>query len=311
MREIFSFAAPREFDLLACGDPILDLTFRVARAPCSEQKVLGERLPATAGGTVANTACAASRLGLAALAYGRTAADADGAFLRSEYLRFGVDTGQLREVAGVPSPTALVLLECDGEKALVYAPMPGPVLERASFVAALARCRLLYTMPYDAAEFVQMTQLARAAGVLVAIDIEAAMVSGPIDLFRLLSLCDLAFMSEASYHAILHALPDAAGLAALLHHGARMLVVTRGAHGAMLCAPGTMLVQDGFVADVADTTGAGDCFIGAFLSALLGGDSAAGALRFACAAGSIAVSAVGARAALPTRAQIAALLDHD
>lgn len=306
----FTFPAQRSFDLLACGDPNIDILFMVERAPRADEKVLGRRLPQSAGGTVANVACATSLLGRRTLAYGRVAADADGQFLRAEYARFGVHTGHVRDVPGVASPTALVIIEADGEKALVYAPMPGPVLDRATFSAAAAECRLVYAMPYAPAEFEELAALSRAAGVPVAIDIEAAMVQRPAQLHRLFALSDLVFMNDSTYAAVMGAAPDAEGMAALLRHGARMLVVSCGARGALLAAPGVALNQAAFFTTVVDSTGAGDTFNGAFLAALLEGQDAAAALRFACAAGSVAVTAIGARAAMPTRAQVARVLAH-
>lgn len=309
MTDTFRLPAPRPFDLLAFGDPCIDLVFTVDRAPAADQKVLGRRLPSFAGGTVANVACAASLLGRATLAYGRIAGDADGGFLAREYERFGVAVDHLRVVPDAASPTALILVESGGEKALVYSPMPGPTLEEQSFARALERCRLLYAMPYDLDEFTRMHALARRAGVPVAIDIEAAMVPAPGHLDRLLSLCDLAFMNDTTYTAILGTAPRADGLAALLRHGARMVVVSCAGRGALLATAGQMLAQPAFPARVVDSTGAGDSFNGAFVAALLEGQAPADALRFACAAGSIAVTATGARSALPTRAQVEALLD--
>jgi sugar/nucleoside kinase (ribokinase family) len=312
MRDLFSFPDGRRFDLLAFGDPNIDLLFTVERAPVADQKVLGRRLPPFAGGTVANVACAASLLGRPTLAYGRIAGDVEGAFLGREYERFGVAVDHVRVVPGVTSPTALIIIEASGEKALVYSPMPGPTLHEETFVAALAQCRLLYAMPYNLPEFERLHRLAREAGVPLAIDIEAAMVAGRGELHRLLSMADLVFMNDSTYRTVIGAEPDAAGMAGLLAHGPRIMVVTCGARGAMLSArdPALVIAQQAFPARVVDATGAGDSFNGAFLAALLEGQSPASALRYACAAGSIAVTATGARSALPTRAQIQALLDH-
>ena len=312
MRDLFSFPDGRRFDLLAFGDPNIDLLFTVERAPAADQKVLGRRLPPFAGGTVANVACAASLLGRPTLAYGRIAGDAEGAFLSREYERFGVALDHVRVVPGATSPTALIIIEASGEKALVYSPMPGPTLHEETFAAALAQCRLLYAMPYNLPEFERLHQLAREAGVPLAIDIEAAMVAGLDELHRLLSMADLVFMNDSTYRTVVGAEPDAAGMAGLMSHGPCMLVVTCGSRGAMLSArdPELAIAQQAFPARVVDATGAGDSFNGAFLAALLEGQAPASALRYACAAGSIAVTATGARSALPTRAQIQALLDH-
>jgi ribokinase/sulfofructose kinase len=84
--------------------------------------------------------------------------------------------------------------------------------------------------------------------------------------------------------------------------------VTCGARGALAVTRDAQLFQPAFPATLVDSTGAGDCFNGAFLTALLEGQALDAALRFACAAASIAVGATGARSALPTRGQLDRLL---
>lgn len=303
-----TFPASRRFDVLAFGDPNIDLLFTVAHTPAADQKVLGLRLAPQAGGTVANVACAVSLLGRPTLAYGRIAGDADGEFLRREYARAGVVTDHMRVVPGAVSPTALILIEASGEKALVYAPMPGWTLHAASLAAALGESRLLYAMPYDLAEFEQVHRLARAAGVPLAIDIEAAMAPGRAHLERLLALADIVFMNDTTWRTVMASKVDESAMRALLQHGPQLLVVSCGARGAMLATRAGTWTQPAFPATVVDSTGAGDCFNGAFLAALLEGQAPDAALRFACAAGSIAVTAIGARAALPTRAQVDGVL---
>lgn len=59
-----------------------------------------------------------------------------------------------------------------------------------------------------------------------------------------------------------------------------------------------------FARPVVDTTGAGDTFNAAFLVAMLEGQSLQAGLRFACAAASHAVTAVGARSGMPDRATV-------
>jgi ribokinase/sulfofructose kinase len=59
-----------------------------------------------------------------------------------------------------------------------------------------------------------------------------------------------------------------------------------------------------FAQEVLDTTGAGDTFNAAFLVATLEGQGLQASLRFACAAASHAVTAVGARSGMPDRATV-------
>jgi len=66
-------------------------------------------------------------------------------------------------------------------------------------------------------------------------------------------------------------------------------------------------IQEAFPTQVVDTTGAGDTFNAAFLVAYLDGLALQEALRFACAAASCTVAAMGARGGLPDRRQVEAI----
>ena len=64
----------------------------------------------------------------------------------------------------------------------------------------------------------------------------------------------------------------------------------------------------GRVVKAVDTTGAGDCFVGALAAQLADGATLRAALAFANAAASISVQRMGAGPSMPTAAEVAALL---
>lgn len=303
--------ARRPYGLLAYGDPNIDLVFAVTQAPQADQKVLGRRLGRFAGGTVANAGCAAAALGCRTLAFGRVGGDGDGAFLLEEYARHGVVTDGVRTMEGTASACATIMIEPNGEKALVYAPLPAPPFEPAALRAALAGSAIVYATPYDGDEFQALQALARAAGARIAIDIEGEMASRPGGARRLLALADVVFMNEATYRCLFGGAPEVAAMRGLLEEqeqGAQLLVVTRGAAGALAATRHAHACAAAFPATMVDSTGAGDCFNGAFLAALLEGASLEQCLRFACAAASFAVAQLGARSGIARRSQVEALL---
>jgi ribokinase len=289
----------RRFGLLAYGDPTVDLVYAVARAPAADEKVLGRSLGRHAGGTAANVACAAARLGLPTAAYGRVGRDPDGDFLTAEYRRFGVATDWVRPVDG-PGASALILVQQDGEKALVYAPLLPEPLDPTLLAPALAQSRVVYAMPYDLAEFETLSRLARAANTLVAIDVEAAVAPDPGRLAALLPLTDIVFFNEGGFRAATGKAPVPEHLQPLLDQGPALVVVTLGAAGALAVTAEESVVQPAFPTRLVDATGAGDCFNAAVLTSLLRGHSLTSALRHAAAAASLAVAVLGARAGFPS-----------
>lgn len=89
-----------------------------------------------------------------------------------------------------------------------------------------------------------------------------------------------------------------------------LILYTRGAQGIELMTPFGSLTQPAFAVTVADTVGAGDACIGAFVASLLRGPewSFAVHLRFAAAAAAASCERVGAHA--PALVEVERLLSH-
>lgn len=95
----------------------------------------------------------------------------------------------------------------------------------------------------------------------------------------------------------------------LLSRGARNVVVTLGAQGALVKNAKIAEVVPAFNAGpVLETTGAGDAFNGGFAIALSEGLDLVAATRFACAVAGISVTRHGTAPSMPTRAEVDALL---
>jgi ribokinase len=67
---------------------------------------------------------------------------------------------------------------------------------------------------------------------------------------------------------------------------------------------GEPLIVTGRAVKAVDTTGAGDCFVGALASQLAGGKPIRDALAYANAAASICVQRMGAAPSMPTSAEV-------
>jgi ribokinase len=109
-----------------------------------------------------------------------------------------------------------------------------------------------------------------------------------------------------------HALPDDAGLERaaqeLLARGPAAIVLKLGARGALACTAAGNQWVPGYHVPVVDTTGAGDAFTAGLALALAEGRPLGEAVRFANAAGAVAVTRLGALSAMPTRQEVAALM---
>jgi ribokinase len=97
---------------------------------------------------------------------------------------------------------------------------------------------------------------------------------------------------------------DASGQNQIVVAGGANALITLGADGVWLDTESFVGEMPGFKVAAVDTVGAGDTFIGAFVTRLVEGAEAREAARFGCAAAALAVTRRGAQAGIPTRAEV-------
>ena len=88
----------------------------------------------------------------------------------------------------------------------------------------------------------------------------------------------------------------------------KIICVTRGKRGVLALADGEPRIIAGRTVRAVDTTGAGDCFVGAVAAQLAGGKSIGDALGYANTAASICVQRIGAAPSMPTAKEVEAVL---
>lgn len=296
--------------LLVVGSANADLYVEIERLPLPGETLPGDRAAVRPGGKGANQAAAAARLGLPTRFAGRFGSDAFAAPLRAALATAGVDLGPSRDLPG-PTGQAFILLQKGGENSIVLVGGANRAWEtRPSFELAGAGALLLQREIPEAVNLAA-AQAARAAGVPVVLDCGGDDAPLPADLLPLL---DVVSPNESEL-ARLTSLPtgdDAEVLTAaraLQARGVGTVLVKLGSRGCLLVpARGEPLRQAAFRVPVVDTTGAGDCFTGAYTVGLVEGLAEPLRLRLACAAAALCVQGLGAMPSMPTRAAVDAFL---
>lgn len=294
---------------MGIGDIDVDLFLGVERLAGRDEKVLGAYLGEHPGGMIANVCCAASKLGASTAMIGRVGDDTYGALAVQGLAQFGVDTTLVRTIKGGRTFYCVVMLDHTGEKALTVVDTDCHLPRQEDVEAeSLGRTRLVHLMGDDLPMASWAARAARDRGTLVSLDLEAATAAHGLEALRpLLSCTDVLFMNTNGCRAAFADDPPNAAERAL-RMGPKVVVVTRGAGGALACGGGTTVKVDGLRLPVVDTTGAGDCFIGSFLTRLLEGWELSDATRFAVAAASLSIRAVGSRSSLPAHAEALELM---
>ncbi len=284
--------------ILVVGSANMDVVVRVPRQAAPGETVLGGDYAVYPGGKGANQAVAAARAGGVVRMAGLVGDDAFGAQLRAHLAGDGVDTTCLGTWRG-PSGIALITVDDRGQNTIVVSPganghvtpdlIPAGELQRAALVV------LQLEIPSPTVVFV--AEACRAAGVPVLLNPAPAQPL-PDEVWRGVRYLVL---NETESEQL-------GGVAALRARGADTVILTLGARGVCWSGP----AGDGRLAaqpvPVVDTTAAGDAFCGALAAQLAGRVALPDAIRFANAAGALAVTRHGAQPSLGRRAEIEALL---
>ncbi|HEU0114664.1 MAG TPA: carbohydrate kinase family protein [Thermomicrobiales bacterium] len=294
----------RRWDILGVGDADVDLFLRTPRLPGRDDKVLGELVGECAGGMVANFCYSAARMGSRVGLASVVGADRYGEMALAGLRAAGVDLGPVVVKPGGRTYFCVVLLDDSGEKALtvVKTDCLAPGREDVD-PASFGEARLVHLIAGDQDFTFWAAREAKRRGALVSLDIEpTSWGDRPAQLAALLARVDLAFPNAAGLRQIAGNDP-LAGARLLLGLGPRVAVVTMGARGCLAVTADEAVAIPARRVPVVDTTGAGDCFNGAFVSGFLKGWDVRRCGELATAAAALSVTRVGAQSGVPTLAE--------
>lgn len=287
------------------GSANIDLVLAVERYPGGGETVTADHRGEVPGGKGLNQAVAAARAGARTAFVGAVGEDSHGRALLATMTAEGIGTDAVRTL---PTPTgmAVVVLHSSGENTIYV--LPGANAEVALDDTAAATLRagrvLVAQLEVPVPAVAATVAAARDAGVQVVFNAAPA-VPLPEDLLRQV---DVLVVNEHEA-SLLGGSADPVAAATALSRLARQTVVTLGAQGAALVSgDGSVSHESGLPADVVDTTGAGDTFVGVLAAALAEGAELREAVRRGVAAGAVAVERLGAVPSIPTRAQTDARL---
>jgi ribokinase len=275
------------------GSINLDVVVEVERHPAPGETVVGGDRRELPGGKGANQAVAAARLGAAVAMVGRVGADAAGRRLRDGLAGEGVDVAHVREDAHAPTGMALIAVDGRGENTIVVSPGanarvgPDDVHAARELLAGAAVTLVQHEVPPDAVR----AAIAAAGATVVLNPAPARPLAAPVDVL-VPNRVELAALAGGD--------GDPVALASGLE-GARAVVVTLGADGAVVVQGDRVERIAAPTVAAVDTTGAGDAFCGALAEALAGGGELVEAARWAVRAAAVSVTRAGAQGGLPWR----------
>lgn len=296
-------------DILVFGSLNVDFVIRTDVRPLPGETVKGKDFTVHAGGKGANQAVAASKAGGRVAMAGRMGDDVFSGVLTGSLLEAGVRGDLLKRVAGTPTGSAFITVDGSGENSIIVLAGANGLVGREDvedLVPAMDSCAFLLLqleIPLDAV--LLAARRAKERGVTVMLD-PAPPAALPPEIFPLLDYItpnrhEAAFLTGIQVTGVESALRAARQL---VSQGVRCAVVKLGAEGVVYATGTTAEHVPGYTVDVVDTTAAGDAFSGALAAFLSEGRTLAESIRFANAAGALAVTKAGAQPAMAWRSDI-------
>ncbi len=295
--------------IVVVGSFNADLTAYMQRMPRPGETVQGDTFMTGAGGKGSNQAVAAARLGAEVAFIGRVGADVFANIAYELWDAEGINYQHVGRDAEYATGVAPILVDSSGENMIVVVLGANSRVQKSDIDAArdviAAADVLIAQLEINLDMVAYALETAKELGVRTILNPAPAAALPP----ETLALADYLTPNETELETL--AGDDAADVEAaargLLTRPDQIALVTLGAQGAQIVAPGLSKVVPSYKVEAVDTTGAGDAFNGALAVALAEGMALEEALSFANAAAALSVTKPGAAPSTPYRVDVDAL----
>jgi len=303
--------------LLSIGCLNIDVVCSTGQLPARGQRVMSSRINRYLGGMSTNLASAAAKLDgdwqVSVELIAPIGSDDAGRWVEQRLEEYGVGTDGLDRISDPHTCHCVILVEDDGERAIVSEPSH---LNYAWVSERMAQGQLQYKRchvhvdGFHAAGVAQLFEKARNNGWRTSLDMDE-LPAAHFETRRFAQLSqafDMIFINRACAQKLTKlSVVDAisARLSSMAAETGTIFLLTLGADGVCVIEPDQPPVSlPAMSIDSVDTTGAGDVFAGVFLCCWLNNLCVVEAAQHACVAGALATRGAGALGSLPTAAEI-------
>lgn len=296
--------------VLVIGSTNIDITVQTEKLPLKGETVLGDSISFRFGGKGANQACACGKLGAKVTFLTAVGKDKYGKDIIEYLSTCNVDTSRVKYSDNNPTGTAVINVADDSSNSIVV--VQGANLDcDCDYILQNEDCfkncnYVLLQMEIPLAAIELSIKLAARYGKKVVLNPAPANPNIDKTLYKFITYIT-PNETEAEIMAYGIKKDDDLSKAAnkLLEDGVNNVVITLGSNGAKLYTNNrTTISVPAYNVKAIDTVAAGDCFNGAFVTALEQGKDEESSLKFSNMASAIAVTRHGAQESIPTLDEI-------
>ena len=287
-------------DIACVGNAVMDIVVRYAHdIPPPDAARHVEGISARLGGCAANTAMAVSRVGARAALVSRLGRDHPGAAILETLRAAGVETATVVLDDEAHTPQCVAFVRESGERSfLVYNGCAANLAPDDVMWDALTDAKVLFISPafylpkLDQGGSVELFEEAKSRGMVTALDVAGGSKAGRLGVLEpILRVTDVFIPSEQEAYAMSGLTTREGVLESFERYGLRIFGMKLGADGVVLRHAGGEIRRQAHRVPVRDTIGAGDVFMGAFLTAYaVNGWGIGGCVDFAQACAALKVS---------------------
>jgi 5-dehydro-2-deoxygluconokinase len=278
---------------------------------------------AALGGSAANIAVAIARQGGTCSLLTSVSDDAVGRFTRRALEDYGVSTGYVR-TAGGEARNSLAVVETKAQncQSVIYrngaadfelTDADADAVDYGAFTAVIVTATALARDPSRSATL-KILELARTAGLVTVIDIDYRPYSwtSKTEARQVCSQaaegCDIIVGNDEEFQLLCGEQSSLLHAEDMARVPGRIVVHKMGERGCVTFANGARFETPVFAVKALKPTGAGDGFMGGFISGLAAGDVLTDALRRGAATAAIVVTRVGCAPAMPDTQEVTAFM---
>lgn len=287
--------------VIVVGSANIDVLVSSDRLPSPGETVFGDSVQENFGGKGLNQAVAASRTGSIVDFFFTVGKDAAGLSIISFLEKESLNSHPLQSEK--ETGRAMIQIDSYGENSITVIPGANmemqPLLEESISGAIKQAFFIILQAEINPSVNLEVARLAKKHGVSV------VLIPAPVEKVseELLAVSDVLILNEHEC-AILGKGSELSLSAKTLSSG-RTLILTLGAKGAELYKAGQLVSSFASpVVEAVDTTGAGDCFAGSYISSRALGYDEESAIKFAVTAASLSVQKKGAAESMPSLEEV-------